>query len=87
MYEMIYFDMPFCLFIVDECSNALHEVRGVLIMIVDDAHTARRVVGADIVTERVEVALDKIGCVSGSVGSDGDERRIYVRRRARLTSA
>ena len=80
-------DVPLGFLIVDEGSDALHEVRRVLVMVLDDAHAARGVVRADVVAEGVEVALDEIGGVSGSVRCEGDEGGSYVRGRAGLTSA
>ena len=58
--EPAYLDMAFGLLVVDERADALHEVRRVLVAVAHDADAARGVVRADVVAQRVEVALDEV---------------------------
>lgn len=68
-------DVPLSLLVVHEGPYALHEVGGVLVVVADDAHTARGVVRADIGAERVEVALDEVWGVSGFRTREGKGSR------------
>ncbi len=64
-----YLDMPFCLLVLDQGADALHEVGRVLVLVAHDAHTLGGVVRAHIVPDGVEIALDEIGGVSARRGA------------------
>ena len=55
-----YLDVSLGLLVVDERADALHEVGRVLVAVAHDAHAARGIVRAHVVSERVEVALDEV---------------------------